>query len=92
MPIAADPLGYPEAYYTPPTRAVREVRMVSGAGALQYGSQLGGMLDFVLRDGREHAGLWGSGALSGIIYSAVDEEEGTGVMDSASVLLKWGAR
>ena len=76
----ADPLGYPEAYYTPPTRAVREVRMVSGAGALQYGSQLGGMLDFVLRDGREHAGLWGSGALSGIVYSgAVDEEEGTGI-------------
>ena len=69
MPIAADPLGYPEAYYTPPTRAVREVRMVSGAGALQYGSQLGGMLDFVLRDGRDHAGLWGSGALSGIVYS-----------------------
>lgn len=80
MPIAADPLGYPEAYYTPPTRAVREVRMVSGAGALQYGSQLGGMLDFVLRDGRDHAGLWGSGALSGIVYSgAVDQEQGSGM-------------
>ena len=68
MPIAADPLGYPEAYYTPPTRAVREVRMVSGAGALQYGSQLGGMLDFVMRDGREHSGLWCGAALSGVGY------------------------
>jgi Fe(3+) dicitrate transport protein len=68
MPIAADPLGYPEAYYTPPTRAVREVRMVSGAGALQYGSQLGGMLDFVMRDGREHEGLWSSAALTSVVY------------------------
>ena len=50
-PIAADPLGYPEAYYTPPMPFVEEVQWVSGASALQYGSQLGGMLNFKLRRG-----------------------------------------
>ena len=50
-PIAADPLGYPEAYYTPPMPLVEEVQWVSGASALQYGSQLGGMLNFKLRRG-----------------------------------------
>ena len=48
-PIAADPLGYPESYYTPPLTMVEEVQWVSGASALQYGSQLGGMLNFVMR-------------------------------------------
>lgn len=80
MPIAADPLGYPEAYYSPPTRAVREVRMVSGAGALQYGSQLGGMLDFVMRDGKAHDGLWSSASITAVAYPeplVSDGEEGT---------------
>ena len=35
-PIAADPLGYPEAYYTPPMLFVEEAQWVSGASALQY--------------------------------------------------------
>ena len=48
-PIAADPLGYPESYYTPPMTMVEEVQWVSGASALQYGSLLGGMLNFVMR-------------------------------------------
>ena len=48
-PIAADPLGYPESYYTPPMTMVEEVQWVSGASVLQYGSQLGGMLNFVMR-------------------------------------------
>ena len=50
-PIAADPLGYPESYYTPPIEAVSKIEYVSGAGALQYGSQLGGMLNFQLKSG-----------------------------------------
>lgn len=47
--IAADPLGYPESYYTPPMEAVQAVQVVRGAGALQYGTQFGGLLNFVLR-------------------------------------------
>lgn len=50
-PIAADPLGYPESYYTPPLESVNKIEYVSGAGALQYGSQLGGMLNFDIKKG-----------------------------------------
>ena len=60
-PIAADPLGYPESYYTPPLTMVEEVQWVSGASALQYGSQLGGMLNFVMRPvtlGKGPSGRW----------------------------------
>ncbi|MEL7341470.1 MAG: carboxypeptidase regulatory-like domain-containing protein, partial [Bacteroidota bacterium] len=41
--ISADALGYPESYYTPPLQAVKQVEVVRGAGALQYGSQFGGL-------------------------------------------------
>ena len=51
-PIAADPLGYPESYYTPSLESVEKIEYVSGASALQYGSQLGGMLDFKMKEGR----------------------------------------
>ena len=47
--IAADPLGYPESYYTPPIEALEEIEYVSGASALQYGSQLGGMLNYKIK-------------------------------------------
>lgn len=51
--ISADPFGYPEAYYTPQLQAVQRVQFVRGAGALQYGPQFGGMVNFILRDGSE---------------------------------------
>lgn len=51
--IAADPYGYPEAYYAPPLQAVRQVVVVRGHGALQFGPQFGGMLNYVLRNGSE---------------------------------------
>lgn len=51
--IAADPFGYPEAYYTPQLQAVQRIQVVRGAGALQYGPQFGGMLNFVMRDGSD---------------------------------------
>jgi Fe(3+) dicitrate transport protein len=51
--IAADPFGYPEAYYTPQLQAVQRIQVVRGAGSLQYGPQFGGMINFVLRDGSD---------------------------------------
>lgn len=51
--ISADPFGYPEAYYTPQLQAVQRVQFVRGAGALQYGPQFGGLVNFILRDGSE---------------------------------------
>lgn len=49
--ISADIFGYPEAYYTPPMDAVQRIHVVRGAGALAYGPQFGGMVDFVLKQG-----------------------------------------
>ena len=47
--ISADPLGYPEGYYTPPLEAVERIDVVRGAGALQYGTQFGGLINFRMK-------------------------------------------
>lgn len=46
--ISADALGYPESYYTPPAEAIERIEVIRGAASLQYGTQFGGMLNFVL--------------------------------------------
>lgn len=51
--ISADALGYPESYYTPPTEALDRIEVVRGAASLQYGTQFGGMLNFVMKQGPE---------------------------------------
>jgi Fe(3+) dicitrate transport protein len=47
--ISADALGYPESYYTPPIEAVGRIQIVRGAASLQYGTQFGGLLNFVMK-------------------------------------------
>ncbi|MFM6924935.1 MAG: TonB-dependent receptor family protein [Ferruginibacter sp.] len=49
--IAADILGYPDMYYSPPMEAVSYVEVVRGSASLQYGTQMGGLLNFVLKQG-----------------------------------------
>jgi Fe(3+) dicitrate transport protein len=49
--ISADPLGYPESYYTPPLQALERIDIVRGAGALRYGTQFGGVVNFIMREG-----------------------------------------
>ncbi len=49
--ISADPLGYPESYYTPPMEALSKIEIVRGAASLQYGTQFGGMVNFVFKEG-----------------------------------------
>ena len=51
--IAADPFGYPEAYYNPQLQAVQRIEIVRGHGSLQYGPQFGGMVNYILRNGSE---------------------------------------
>ncbi len=51
--ISADPFGYPEAYYNPQLQAVQRIEIVRGHGALQYGPQFGGMVNYILRNGSE---------------------------------------
>ncbi len=51
--IAADPFGYPEAYYNPQLQAVQRIEIVRGQGALQYGPQFGGLINYILKNGSE---------------------------------------
>ena len=47
--ISADVLGYPESYYSPPAEAIEEIQILRGAASLQYGTQFGGLVNFVLK-------------------------------------------
>ena len=47
--IAADIIGYPDHYYTPTMEAVERIEVTRGAGSLQYGTQLGGMVNMRMR-------------------------------------------
>lgn len=47
--ITPDPMGYPEAYFTPPMEVVEEIEIIRGASALQFGPQFGGLMNFVIR-------------------------------------------
>lgn len=48
--ISADALGYPESYYTPPFEALKSIEIIRGSAALQFGTQFGGLLNFIIRD------------------------------------------
>lgn len=71
--ISADPLGYPESYYTPNADDIKEIQVLRGASALQYGSQFGGMINFKLAtppedkkiDIRQHLSAGSYGFLGG---------------------------
>jgi Fe(3+) dicitrate transport protein len=47
--ISADALGYPESYYTPPIEGVGRIQIVRGAASLQYGTQFGGLINFIMK-------------------------------------------
>lgn len=48
--VSADIYGYNEAYYLPPLEAVSRIEMVRGAASLQFGSQFGGLVNYVTKD------------------------------------------
>lgn len=50
VPIHADMFGYPEAYYTPPLQSVEKMEFIHGGGALLYGPQPGGALNYVTKN------------------------------------------
>jgi Fe(3+) dicitrate transport protein len=52
--ISADALGYPESYYTPPTEALQEIQLIRGAASLQFGTQFGGLINFVMKKGPDN--------------------------------------
>jgi len=48
--ISADVLGYPESYYSPAAEGLKEIQIVRGAASLQYGTQFGGLVNFVMKE------------------------------------------
>lgn len=55
--MSADALGYPESYYTPPAEAIDRIDIVRGAASLQYGTQFGGMVNFIMKRGSEEKAI-----------------------------------
>lgn len=45
----SDMYGYPASHYSLPFEAVERIELVRGSGALQYGAQFGGMLNYITR-------------------------------------------
>ncbi len=44
-----DIYGYPASHYSAPMEAVESIQLIRGTGALQYGQQFGGLLNYVLK-------------------------------------------
>ncbi len=45
----SDLYGYPASHYSPPMEAIQRVELIRGTAALQYGSQFGGLVNYVTR-------------------------------------------
>ncbi|MEO7991490.1 MAG: TonB-dependent receptor [Chryseolinea sp.] len=47
----SDMFGYPENHYSVPMQAVSQIQFLRGSAALQFGSQFGGMMNYVIKEG-----------------------------------------
>ena len=47
--INSDMYGYPASHYSMPMEAVKNIELVRGTAALQFGAQFGGMINYVLK-------------------------------------------
>jgi Fe(3+) dicitrate transport protein len=54
IPITADIVGYPEAYYTPALQSIDHIDFIRGGASLLYGPQPGGALNYVTKDPYEY--------------------------------------
>ena len=45
----SDIYGYPASHFSLPMEAIERIELVRGTGALQYGAQFGGMLNYILK-------------------------------------------
>ncbi|TNE79621.1 MAG: TonB-dependent receptor [Bacteroidetes bacterium] len=77
--ISADALGYPESYYSPPLEAIDRIEVLRGAASLQYGTQFGGMVNFVSKEGGDKPIRWVSKQTLGSygFWSSFNSADGT---------------
>ncbi|GAA4282210.1 TonB-dependent receptor family protein [Gaetbulibacter aestuarii] len=47
----SDIFGYPENHYAVPMQAVDHIQLLRGSAALQFGSQFGGMMNYIIKSG-----------------------------------------
>lgn len=47
--LNSDLYGYPASHYSPPMEAIEQIEMIRGTAALQYGSQYGGLVNYVTK-------------------------------------------
>lgn len=47
--LNSDLYGYPAAHYSPPMEAMERLEMIRGTAALQYGSQFGGLVNYLTK-------------------------------------------
>jgi len=47
--INSDIYGYPASHYSMPMEAIKNIEIVRGTGALQYGAEFGGMINYVTK-------------------------------------------
>lgn len=52
--ITADLFGYSESYYLPPLEAVERIEVIRGASSLQFGSQFGGVINYIMKKGNPY--------------------------------------
>ena len=45
----SDIYGYPASHYSPPMEAINKIEIIRGSASLQYGSQFGGMINYITR-------------------------------------------
>ena len=67
--ISADALGYPESYYTPPFEALKAIEITRGSASLQFGTQFGGLLNFIIKDPEEDSPIAITSRLTGGNYA-----------------------
>ncbi len=46
----SDLYGYPASHFNAPTESIDHIELVRGSGALQYGAQFGGMVNYITRE------------------------------------------
>ncbi len=49
--VNSDLYGYPASHFNAPMESIERIEIVRGSGALQYGAQFGGMMNYITREG-----------------------------------------
>lgn len=53
----SDIYGYPASHYSPPMEAIQRIELIRGTASLQYGSQFGGMINYITKQADSNSPL-----------------------------------